>query len=135
MINALNEERLREMNASERAVIRCLLSVDFKGRDNIRKQLGTALVRQIDQDGSLEFRIVDPVRADVCARVPVEGWYDDVNGLQVQVLLHVVDGIVKELEIYRVDGGNIELKLSAVEEITVFCPEVPGLLRCSLRGA
>ncbi len=134
-MNALNEEKFREASASERALFRCLLSINFKGRDNIKQQLDTALVRRIDNDGSLEFKVVDIIPADVSRRVPVECWCQDIDDMQVEILLHVVNGIVNELEIFRGDGGTIQLNIDTLKEVTVFSPDVPDLLHCPIEIA
>lgn len=34
----------------------------------------------------------------------------DVDGTDISILLHVVDGFARELEIYRIDGRPIQLK-------------------------
>ncbi|MBN2211359.1 MAG: hypothetical protein JW709_08190 [Sedimentisphaerales bacterium] len=129
-MNTLNEDKFREISPTERALIRCLLSINFKGRDNIKHQLDSALVRRIDDDGSLEFKIVDVIPADVSQRVPVECWCKDIDGMQIEILLHVVNGIVNELEIFRGDGGTIQLKFDTLKEVTVFSPDVHDLLHC-----
>jgi hypothetical protein len=49
----------------------------------------------------------DAPRAPVALRIPVEGMAADADGVAIAVLLHVVDGWVTELEVYRVDGKQI----------------------------
>lgn len=87
-----------------------LLSQDFPGCRELALQLGNATVSRIDRDGSLRFRVGGP-RADVPLRVPVEGRYadgpDGTLGPAVEILLHVVDGRLHELEVYKTDGGAI----------------------------
>ena len=41
------------------------------------------------------------------ARVPVEGSGSDSDGVPIYVLVHVVDGLAVELEIYKADGSPI----------------------------
>lgn len=69
-----------------------------------------ALVSQIASEGSLAFRTAGP-SAQVKQRVAVEGRYIDgpvdAGGASVEVLLHVVDGRMTELEVYKVDGSPI----------------------------
>ena len=43
-------------------------------------------------------------RADVVRRIPVEAESFDGEGATVHLLLHVVEGQINELEIYREDG-------------------------------
>lgn len=40
-------------------------------------------------------------------RVPAEAWSQDSDGINIDVLLHVVNGRVKELEIYKADLSQI----------------------------
>lgn len=66
-----------------------------------------AQVRRIDANGSLAFRVVGPACVRIIERVPVEGEAPDVDGVPVHVLLHVVDGRLAELELYRNDLGTV----------------------------
>ena len=81
-----------------------LLSQPFPGRDALTEQLQAVRVRTIDADGSLELRPTGGPRADVVRRIPVEAESFDGEGATVHLLLHVVDGQMKELEIYREDS-------------------------------
>lgn len=73
-------------------------------------QVESASVARIDSDGSLQFRTVGP-NAPVLQRVPVEGRYSDgahtALGPAVNLLLHVVNGRLHELEVYKDDGSVI----------------------------
>ncbi|MCU1362893.1 MAG: hypothetical protein JWM55_721 [Acidimicrobiaceae bacterium] len=60
----------------------------------------------IDRDGSLKFRINGP-RAEVSRRIPVEAEIEDSDGVTIHVLLHVADGLIDELELYREDSAPI----------------------------
>src|SRR4051812_7126096 len=92
---------LRRPTVEEQRLIQRLLQVDFVGRGELRLQLNGARVRQIDDDGSLEFEpSVAAVPALVTKRVPVEAEGVDIDGIGLHVLLHVVEGTIKELEIY-----------------------------------
>lgn len=95
----------------ERAVIDRLLAADFPGRDGLAEQARTALVRRIDEVGSLRFR-VEGTPAAVTQRVPVEGRYHDGDGSDgpgVNLLLHVVEGRLHELEVFKDDGTQIRV--------------------------
>lgn len=102
----------------ERRLIEKLLSEEFSGCEALRIQLATASVSSIDADGSLEFR-VSGSPAGVKRRVPIEGYYFDTEGDEprpaVHVLLHVVDGMLLELEIYKDDGSPIEIPLDILD--------------------
>lgn len=102
-------EKWRPRGVRESLVVEKLLSADFAGRDELVIQLKEAMVMRIDANGSLRFRGDGPF-ANVAERVAVEGFYcDDVNGrgALVHLLLHVVDGRLHELEIYKEDGSPI----------------------------
>jgi hypothetical protein len=64
--------------------------------------------RVIDADGSLELSVADVPRADVVERIPVEAEAEDIDGVTFHVLLHVVDGYINELEIYRNDSLPVQ---------------------------
>lgn len=104
----------RQLTDREHQLIEKLLSSEFPGCDALCAQLKTASVSAIDVDGSLEFRASGPP-ADVEQRVPTEGYYFDTEGVAprpaVHVLLHVVDGMLNELEVYKDDGSPIEIPL------------------------
>jgi hypothetical protein len=98
-----------------------MLEEEFPGKAAIEKQLETCLVRQIDDDGSLEFQVGSDVIAEVKYRVPVEGRAADEDGVMVHYLLHVLGGQAKELEIYREDSAPIK-RAPRVGDIQVLIP-------------
>ncbi len=87
-----------------------LLASKFVGREELAAQADTALVQQIDPEGSLRFMVGGP-SAPVQTRIPVEGRYldgsDDPFGPAVNLLIHVVEGRLHELEIYKDDDSQI----------------------------
>lgn len=100
----------------------CLLDCDFPGRDAIVQQLVDCSVRTIDENGSLEFQIVSPIKASsVQSRVPTEGEAEDSDGVIIHFLLHVVNGVLQELEIYKEDNSKV-LAMPAINAIRVFAP-------------
>jgi hypothetical protein len=96
----------RPLTSSERELIDRLLEPDFPGRDQLREQLTTARAVEIE-DGGLSFICDTTVRAPVKSRVPTEGEYQDADGVTVHLLLHVVDGILRELEIFKDDSSPV----------------------------
>jgi hypothetical protein len=104
---AKNEHTFRNFTAHEREIIDRLLEKTFPGRDEICEQLRKCLVRTIDEDKSLEFLERSNVKAEVEKRIPVEAEVHDTDGILIHILLHVVDGKVNELEIYKEDGSPI----------------------------
>ena len=99
---------MRPLAAGERAVLDKLLSESFPGRDALAEQARDVRVRSIDADGSLAL-MPDPgvCPADVVRRIPVEAEAEDLDGVAIHVLLHVVDGYMKELEVYREDSSRV----------------------------
>lgn len=114
----------RDLRAHERALIEQLLRPPFDGRDEIRSQLANARV-SAEGDGDTRTLRFEPDRSKVprgltVLRVPVEAEATDDDGVPIAVLLHVVDGIAEELEIYRVDGLPIRRgEIGVLDSISV----------------
>lgn len=108
----------RDLTKNERQLIERLLTKDFPGVEALRSQLETARASAIDAEGSLQFRVSGPLAA-VQQRVPTEGYYFDTEGVEfrpaVNVLLHVIEGKLHELEVYKDDGSEIETSLDALD--------------------
>lgn len=81
--------------------------MEFHGAGALRRQLASTLVEPIDRDGSLRLCPVDPTPATVARRIPVEAIYVDADGVLVHVLIHVIDGVLDELEVYREDSDAV----------------------------
>jgi hypothetical protein len=97
----------RPLKAAERALLDKLLDCEFPGRDELRRQLDRLVARQVYDDGTLALRAASGQPAVVKGRVPTEGSCPDVDGVMIHVLLHVVDGMMDELEIFKEDGSDI----------------------------
>jgi hypothetical protein len=69
--------------------------------------LATTLVTRLDEDGSLRLDPGDTIPAAVKRRIPVEASYPDADGVIVHVLLHIIEGRLDELEVYREDSGRV----------------------------
>jgi hypothetical protein len=112
------------MREDERALVDQLLAQPFNGRNEIAAQLAAA---RVSAEGDRDTRTLGfvPQPAEVAPapttlRVPVEGEAEDDDGVPIAVLLHVMDGRVVELEIYRVDGQPIRRKnLPALQSVSV----------------
>lgn len=61
-----------------------------------------------DEYNSLALSVNSPILASTEFRVPVEAEYLDADGVPICILLHVVDGRLNELEIFKADGGTIK---------------------------
>lgn len=116
--NPMNEP-WRALEPAEVAVLDLLLANDFPGRSELAAQARSALASRIDHEGSLRFQVDGP-QAEVRGRVPVEGHYhDDGSGPgphrpAVNLLLHVVEGRLHELEVYKDDGSAILIQPFAI---------------------
>jgi hypothetical protein len=97
-------ESFRSLTEDEHALIERLLSADFEGREALAEQLEAAVVRRIDADGSLEFAPSGGPPAHTARRIPVEAEFEDEDGVTVHLLLHVLDGLLNELEVFREDS-------------------------------
>ena len=95
---------LRVPTTDERQLIARLLAANFTGAAELRPQLSVTLVDSIDDDGSLRLNPEGASPADVSRRIPVEASYPDADGMTVHVLLHVIDGLLDELEVFREDS-------------------------------
>ena len=102
-----NDQTFRDFTTYEQEIIDRLLEKAFPGRDEIREQMKFCLVRTIDADKSLGFLVKSNVTAKVKRRIPVEAEFQDADGVVIHILLHVIDGKVNELEIYKEDGSPI----------------------------
>lgn len=99
----------RKASAPEVKLLRRLLSGEFPGAAALRTQLANLFVEPIDAEGSLRLRPYGPTPACVSRRIPVEASYNDVDGVVVHLLIHVIDGVLDELEIYREDSATVML--------------------------
>ncbi|MGU7784301.1 DUF6984 family protein [Burkholderia sp. PU8-34] len=126
MYRSTDINNFRSPSAVERELISELTAAEFPGRAEVIKQLQQCVVRLIDEDGSLEVGIPPhAIAAPVLHRVPTELYGPDVDGVQISVLLHVVDGVCHEIEIYKVDGTDIQ-RMPAIWQRFVPGPDETG---------
>lgn len=97
----------RAPSETERGILSRLTEVEFPGRDELKEQLAGAVVRPIDDYGSLEIKAESGPAAEVAKRVPVEAEAADSDSIPVHFLLHVVEGRAIELDVYKADGTPI----------------------------
>lgn len=130
-------EGWREIAPAEHALLLHLLRGEFQGKEEILRQMDSVEVMPVGSEGSLKLRTSGPLAKvkDNDAPSPrandliaVEGFYDDEPidqrpfigiGKLVRLALHVTDGRISELEIYKENGGPIltspyEIDLSKV---------------------
>jgi hypothetical protein len=97
----------RPLNADERALLEKLLDCEFPGRNELRRQLDSVAAQKVYGDGTLALRVSSGQPAAVKGRIPTEGSCPDADGVMIHVLLHVVNGMMDELEIFKEDGSNV----------------------------
>jgi hypothetical protein len=107
---SLNAEvDFRSLSGGEKAVLAKLLGADFPGNLALREQLPRLRARKIDGDGSLSLLAAhSAIPAEVACRIPVEAELEDVDGMTIHVLLHIMEGLMSELEIYRDDSSPVK---------------------------
>jgi hypothetical protein len=99
-----SKRELRTATEDELALLRHLLSVDFPGRDVLRSQLEGIASEPVTGDGVFELKPQAGTAATVNQRVPVEGEATDADGMQIVILLHVIQGWLHYLELFRADS-------------------------------
>jgi hypothetical protein len=103
----MQSQSFRNLTVAEGKLVQRLFEVDFPGREALWEQIQSSRVRRIDENGSLEFDVDTNLLAHVKKRIPVEGQATDSDGIPIYVLLHVVSGKIRELEIYKADSSPI----------------------------
>lgn len=111
----------RELNEKEQQWIDSLMNVKFQGRDILLRQFTKArIVYKQEYDFiSIKFKIegeIEPYPFHV--RVPVEMRAFQQASAPIVFLLHIVGGIINELEIITADSTKIEadnIELARVE--------------------
>lgn len=109
----------RRPTGQQLVLLRRLLGSKFRGAPELEKQLATTVVAPLDSNGSLRLHPVDTESAPVDRRIPVEASYPDVDHVIVHVLLHVIDGRLNELEVYRADSGAVVLSSTETDVLEV----------------
>lgn len=97
----MSMQNFRELTGRERLLVGRLAQPDFIGAAEIREQLSGCQARTLDREGSFELRVKNRSPARVFFRVPVELAGKDRDGVGIHVLLHVVDGIAQQIEVYK----------------------------------
>ena len=101
------ETTFRQLQANEMRLLEKLLDHEFPGRDVLRVQLSSVTARQIDENGSLELSYGGASLADMVMACPTEGTCTDIDGGEIAVLLHVKNGRMCLLEMFKEDGSAI----------------------------
>lgn len=101
------ETDFRPLSESEKQLLERMLDDAFPGRDELRRQLDSVTAKRINENGSLDLKVSSGPVAQVPRRVPTEAWCPDTDGMMIRLLLHVVEGTMYGLEIYKDDGSKI----------------------------
>ena len=113
-------EMYRNINEKEQKWINSLMNVEFQGRDILLKQFSKAKIIY-DQEYafiSLKFKIegeIEPYPYRV--RVPVEMRAFQTSTAPIVFLLHVVNGVIDELEIITADSTQIDADSIQLEKV------------------
>src|SRR5437868_1942648 len=112
----------RNLNNWERRMLETLVSLPFPAAEALWLQLDHSKVSEEYPEGDPTVIFVVDREAVPAAmverRVPVEAEGTDDDGMPILVLLHVIDGYVWELELFRGDGGLIR-RLPEPESLTL----------------
>ena len=101
----------RELNAKERCWLDTLLQYDFLGKKELQEQIKHSLVCPDYQKGYISLKLMvnsECSKVPFGERVPVEMIaYQPKDVPPVELLLHVINGYIDELEIYNAGGYEI----------------------------
>ena len=110
----------RALTDYEREILERLLEPAFLGRDQLKLQVKNAKAiptNDPDNYGSIYLEGPSQPKANVAGRVPVAATAKDEDGILIDILLHVIDGLVNELEILKADGTLIKLRFKAEDMV------------------
>jgi hypothetical protein len=118
----------RPPSAYEQRLFDRLLEAPFPGRDELAVQLSRCEVREVDKNGSLEFRVApaEPL-APVIDLIPVMGEVEDIDAELLYIQLFVRKGLLSLLDVTRVTGGVLLAPLDlprmrVFQSIGGYCP-------------
>ncbi len=101
---------MRKLTVEERKLLTKLLQVEFTGHETLILQLEGVVVEELGPPNAPYLRLVvsdDAPLADVARRVPIEAVAPDADGMTIHFLVHVLEGRLSELEIFREDSKEI----------------------------
>lgn len=120
----MKDTNFRPLSKLERKIIKRLFDLDFLGREELLQQFSDLKVKQIDDNGSLRFQVRSSVVSPIQRGPVVEARYCDsdateINRVCVNILLHVKDGKMWMLEIYK-DNSSPVLRKPRLDELELF---------------
>lgn len=116
-----DDDAFKAMNRYQRTLVDRLFEQPFPGCAELVAQTRNCLVRSIDENGSLDFMVTVSDRASVHSPVPVEAEVEDKDGVTIHMLLHVIDGIARGIEVYKEDGSSV-IQFPQPAELRLFSP-------------
>ena len=116
----------RQLSLWERDVLEAFLAVPFSGSEELKAQLGSVRVAEEygGDDPTVIFSVAEGAAppAPVRQRIPIEAEGRDADGATISILLHVIDGFLWELEVYRPDGESVRCVPDA-RSLVLFSPD------------
>ena len=119
--DSMEPKRFREMNIWERRLVDKLLEIPFPGSRDLAIQLRDSLVCSIDENGSVDFLVSTKKKVSVHNPIPVEAEAEDSDGITIHLLLHVIDGIARGIEVYKEDSSDV-IKFPDPTALRLFSP-------------
>jgi hypothetical protein len=104
-------ENPRELSDDEWKILNKMMSVDFIGKEIIIKQLNASRVVNYCPCGckTVDIKVdINLPQYKFDKRVPVELRTFSKSGVPIIASIHVINGYVEELEIYRADSEEID---------------------------
>lgn len=117
----MESKRFREMNIWERRLVDKLLEIPFPGSRDLAIQLRDSLVCSIDENGSVDFLVSTKKKVSVHNPIPVEAEAEDSDGITIHLLLHVIEGIARGIEVYKEDSSDV-IKFPDPTALRLFSP-------------
>lgn len=110
----MSDADFRPLSEWETGVLDRMLQVKFSGREQLLSQRDGLMAKTLDENGSLRFKVQSSKISPVNGLV-VEGRFPDfensaASAPAVNVLLHVKEGRLWMLEVYREDGAKISAR-------------------------
>ena len=112
----------RPLTDYEKQLVLKLLEALLNGAQ-YAEQLNNVQVSRWAGDSSLKFEFRESVGSlGNEMGIPVEGEFKDVDGVPIHVLLHVKDGRLHILEIYKENGSEV-IRMPPAADLQIFRPQ------------
>ena len=118
----MTDQHAREMSPNERLLIARLLETPFPGSAAVAEQLQNCLVLPVGTNGTLDFLIGTGPKAEVCFFVFVVVVVVVFVGFSIHLLLNVIEGTARGLEVYKDDSSQV-IKMPPASDLRIFIPK------------